>query len=429
MTHSAALTQVGLVVLLVITTLGVALVARALRFPYTLALVLVGLMLGVLHAFPTLQLEPDLVLLIFLPALLFEGAWSVETQTLKRDWLVVFLLAVPGLAVSLLLVAVVAHWGAGLSWPVALLLGAIVSPTDPIAVIALLRQMGMPRQLLTIVEGESLFNDGVGAAAFELVLGALLLSLTAGGELVGLSHLLVVGKVLWLLGGGLVLGTTIGYVVSHLVRIVDDPLLETAVTFSVAYGSYLLGVLAGTSGLLTVVAASLMLGSYGRRIGMSERTREQVDSTWQFTSYLANSLLFLLVGVSLGATPVRAALPAIALAIVSVIAGRAAMVYLLIPLHNWMALHLALRDPPLFPEGLRPTRLPLQWRPLIILSGLRGALSLALALSVPAQIHQHGLLTSIVFGVVLVTLVGQGIGLRLLLPRLREDKTTEGSSP
>src|SRR5262249_42632509 len=160
----------------------------------------------------------------------------------------------------------------------------------------LLRQMGMPRQLLTIVEGESLFNDGVGAAAFELVLGALLLSLTAGGELVGLSHLLVVGKVLWLLGGGLVLGTTIGYVVSHLVRIVDDPLLETAVTFSVAYGSYLLGVLAGTSGLLTVVAASLMLGSYGRRIGMSERTREQVDSTWQFTSYLANSLLFLLVG-------------------------------------------------------------------------------------------------------------------------------------
>jgi CPA1 family monovalent cation:H+ antiporter len=410
--------QVSIIVLLLILTMAVALVARSLRVPYTLALVLVGMVLGFAHAFPALRLNPDLVLFLFLPALLFEGAWNVETRRLARDRLVIFLLAVPGLALSLLVIAAVAHWGAGLPWLLALLLGAIVSPTDPIAVLSLLRQLHMPERLLSILDGESLFNDGVGAAAFELALGALLVSLHADGELAGLPAVLVALKALWLLGGGLLIGTALGYTVSHLVRVVDDPLLETTVTFSVAYGAYILGVLAGTSGLLAVVAAGLLLGSYGRRIGMTERTRAMVDHVWEFTGYFANSLLFLLLGVALGEASPLPELPAVCWAVVGVVAGRALVIYVFLPLHDWLARR---NSRSTRASGatrlLRSVPVPRAWRPLMLLSGLRGALSLALVLSVPALVPQQEQLKLIVYGVVLVTLVGQGIALPLLLPR------------
>jgi CPA1 family monovalent cation:H+ antiporter len=421
MIYTPALTsQVGIIVLLLILSMAVALVARSLRVPYTLALVLVGLVLGIAHAFPALRLNPDLVLFLFLPALLFEGTWSVETGRLARDRLVIFLLAVPGLAFSLLVIAAVGHWGAGLPWLLALLLGAIVSPTDPLAALSLLRQLRMPERLLSILEGESLFNDGVGAAAFELALGALLASLNAHGELEGLPAALVALKALWLLGGGLLIGATLGYAVSHLVRAVDDPLIETTITFSVAYGAYILGVLAGTSGLLAVVSAGLLLGSYGRRIGMTERTRAMVDHVWEFTGYFANSLLFLLLGVALGEASPLSELPAVCWAVVGVFAGRALMIYALLPSHDWLARRTSRSSGAtrLRARALRSVPVPRAWRPLMLLSGLRGALSLALVLSVPALVPQQEQLKLIVYGVVLVTLVGQGVALRLLLPRL-----------
>src|SRR5262249_3662260 len=145
--------------------------AQRLRFPYTLALVLVGLLFGSLGFLPSVPLSPDLVLFIFIPALLFEGAWNVDARTLREEWLPVLLLAVPGLVLSIVVVALVLARGAGLPWLIALLLGAILSPTDPIAVLALFRQLGMPTRLRTLVEGESLFNDGVGASAYVIVLG------------------------------------------------------------------------------------------------------------------------------------------------------------------------------------------------------------------------------------------------------------------
>lgn len=409
--------DIGIIEIWLITALAVALAARALRFPYTLALVLVGLLFGVFHTFPQVQLNPNVVLFIFLPALLFEGAWSIDTEALRHDWLIIFLLAVPGLALSLGLTAAVLHLGAALPWLLALLVGAIVSPTDPIAVIALLRQVGMPARLQTILEGESLFNDGVGAAAFQIVLGALLLSLGADGELGHLPAVAEIAKVVWLLAGGPLLGFAIGYAVSHLVRAVDDQLIETAVTFCVAYGSYLLGALTGTSGLLATVVAGLVLGSYGRRIGMSERTRDQVDAVWQFTGYVANSLLFLLIGVSIGETPMLAELPAIAWGILAVLLSRVAMIFCFVPLHNLVVRRLALGKHPLLAERAALRRLPRLWRPLLVLSGLRGALSLALVLSVPAAVPGLASVRSIVYGVVLVTLVGQGVGLRIALPR------------
>jgi monovalent cation:H+ antiporter, CPA1 family len=415
METTAAAIEVGQVVLLLMLTLAVALLANRLRFPYTLALVLAGLALGIFHVHLDLALSPDIVLFIFLPALLFEGAWNIDTGTLRANWMAIALLAGPGLVISLAVTAAVVHWGASLPWLVALLLGAIVSPTDPVAVIGLLRQLGMPERLRVIIEGESLFNDGVGTVAFQLALGVLLLSVNGSGSLAGFSIAAIVLKGLWLLLGGVLLGAAIGYVVSHMVAAIDDPLIETTVTFSVAYGSYLVAVLLGTSGLIAVVAAGLIMGSYGRRVGMSKRTLETVDHVWEFTGFLANSLLFLLLGISIGAMSLVSALPIIAWAVLGVVVGRAFMIFVLLRLHDRYIRWLGHRERK-HPETVG--RLPVfrVWRPLLLFAGLRGALSIALVLSLPDSLPYQSILKPAVYGVVLVTLVGQGIGLHILLP-------------
>jgi CPA1 family monovalent cation:H+ antiporter len=310
---------------------------------------------------------------------------------------------------------------------VALVIGAIVSPTDPVAVVSLLRQLKMPARLRVIVEGESLFNDGVGAAVFEIALALLLTSLHLPNELAGLSPFAIALKATWLMVGGPLIGVGIGFALSRLMRHVDDHVIETTLTFSVAYGAYIVGLLVGTSGLLAVVGAALTLGSYGRRTGMSRRTRYAVDDIWEFVGYVANSILFLLLGHEIGATSLAHDIPDIAWAVGAVLVGRALMVYLLLPAHTLLATRTrgrrdvdSLERPP-EPLGLRRlvriTPIPNLWRPLILLSGLRGALSLALALSLPSDVPQRSLIQLTVYGVVLVTLLGQGIGLRVLLPR------------
>jgi CPA1 family monovalent cation:H+ antiporter len=411
--------NVQLLVLLLIITLAAALISRPLRLPYTLMLVLVGLVIGFSPWLPDLHLNPDIVLFLFLPVLLFEGAWNVDITHLIENWLPVFLLAVPGLLGSLLIVAALLHWGLGLSWPLVLLLGAIISPTDPIAVLALLRDLGLSDRLRTIVEGESLLNDGVAATIFVLVLGFLLTSL--GGSGTDLSFWVVVWKALWLLLGGLALGLLVGAVIARLLRLVDDYLIEMTLTLGVAYGVYLFAVALSTSGLLAVVGAGLILGSQGRQTGMSERTRQVTQDIWEFFGYLANSFLFLLLGVQIGESSLHQALIDIALAVVGVLVGRAGMIFTLLPFFDALARWVERKTlPALFSRLLRLRPLPSRWRPILLFCGLRGALSLALVLSLPATFPGRELLENIVYGVVLVTLLGQGIGLRIILPRWRK---------
>lgn len=400
--------------LLLVLAIVVALVARRLRFPYTLALVLVGLLLGFVHIDPHLHLEPDLVLLLFLPALLFEGAWNVDVRALRANWLAVLLLAVPGLLLSLGVVAVALRFGAGLPIGFALLIGAIVSPTDPVAVLALLRQLGMPRRLRLLVEAESLFNDGVGVVVYEIILGVLLVSVGAHSELMDGAWWAVALKALWLLVGGPIIGVALGYLVSLIVSRFNDHLIETAITFCVAYGSYLLANELHTSGLLAVVCAALTMGSYGRRVGMSQQTAEAIDLIWEFVGFIANCFLFLLLGIQIGAANLAPALSPILWAVFGVVVGRALMIYVLLPLHDALGRWRAARAP----RGRQlAAPIPRQWRPLLLLSGLRGALSIALALSLPLATPQRNTVAIVVYAVVLVTLVGQGIAMRFLLPR------------
>ncbi|HEY6287642.1 MAG TPA: cation:proton antiporter [Ktedonobacteraceae bacterium] len=171
---SSIVGQVEFLILLLIVTLIVALLSRRLRVPYTLLLVIVGFVVGVFPFIPNEHVDPNLILYVFIPALLFEGAWNAELGKLEADWLPIVLPAIPGMALSLLVVAVVLHFGISLSWLLALLVGAIIAPTDPVAVIALFQQLGAPDRLRTLVEGESIFNDGTAGAAYELILTALL---------------------------------------------------------------------------------------------------------------------------------------------------------------------------------------------------------------------------------------------------------------
>lgn len=420
--------QIQIIIILLVITLVVALVSRRLRLPYTLVLVFVGLIIGFLPLLSSTHLDPDVVLFLFLPALLFEGAWNVEVERLRQDWLLVLLLAVFGLLISLMLLAAILHFGLGMDWLVAILLGAMISPTDPVAVIALLRQLGMSDRLRTIIEGESLFNDGVGAAVFEITLIALLPTL-------GLAHavepsvIVLILNVLWLILGGFALGIGIAWLVTRLLRRVDDYLIEITVTFSVAYGVYLLGVALHTSGLLAVVGAGLVLGSFSRKIGMSERTLDAAHDVWEFIGYVANSLLFLLLGIQIGKTNLFNAVPGILWAFVGVVLGRVLMVYLLTPFHDAIARYYQKRDLHRTTSTRSfvsaPRSLPVIWRPLIILSGLRGALSIALVLSLPGNFPGLSLLTDIVYGVVLITLLGQGLGLHLLLPYWHQEDSVE----
>lgn len=420
--------QVELVVLLLVITLFVALISRPLRLPYTLILVVVGLLIGVLPILSQVYFDPNTVLFLFLPALLFEGAWNVDVKLLLADWLPALLLAVPGLLLSVFIVAALVHLGIGLSWLLALLLGAMVAPTDTVAVLSLLRKMGLSERLRAIVEGESLFNDGVAAAVFEIVLAFLLpiADLVIPGNT---SFWAIAIDALWLMFGGLALGLLVGWLVAQLLRVVDDFLIEMTITFCVAYGVYLLGVTLHTSGLLAVVGAGLVMGSYGRRKSMSQRTREATQDIWEFIGYLANSLLFLLLGVQLGASHYLRAIPGALWALLGVVVGRVLTIYLFVPLHDAIASQAARKASQ--QRGVIPTprHIPHTWRPLLVFSGLRGALSIALVLSLPTAMAQRNLLEGIVYGVVLVTLLGQGMGLFVLLPRWQKEASEEESAP
>ena len=328
---SNIVSQVEFLILLLIVTLIVALLSRRLRVPYTLLLVIVGFVVGILPFIPNEHVDPNLILYVFIPALLFEGAWNAEIDKLVADWLPIVLLAIPGMVFSLLVVAVVLHFGIGLEWLLALLVGAIIAPTDPVAVIALFQQLGVPDRLRTLVEGESIFNDGTAGAAYELILAVLLPTLglaEASGNPSFLNTPIfgIAGEVLWLIFGGFLLGIGVGFIASRLLRRVDDRLVVITVTVTVAYGMYLLGTALHTSGLLAVVGAGLVMGSYGRKNAMSPRTIEAADDVWEYINYLANSLLFLLLGFELALTHIVQSFQGIFLVVLGAVIGRLLMI-------------------------------------------------------------------------------------------------------
>ncbi len=399
MEHGLA-NEVVIVVWLLITVMIVAIASKYLRIPYTVALVLAGLGIALTPNHLTIDLTPDLILFIFLPALLFEAAYHLDFGELRENLRPVILLAVPGVLLTAFFVASLTHYVVGLSWETSALFGAIVSATDPVSVLAIFRQLGAPRRLSVIIEGESLFNDGTSLVLFRIVLGAIVAqSMSDAWQ--------TVAQFIFVVAGGLALGALIGFGVSLIHSRVDDYLVETTMTLVVAYGTYLVAEWVGVSGVIAVVVAALVVGTYGRSVAMSPTTRVAITSSWEFFGFVANSLLFLLIGLKVDIDELGQYWLPILLAIGAVLVVRVVVVVVSSGVLRFIH---------------RP--IPFKWQGVLIWGGLRGSLSLAMALSLPVVLSPNipfadrDLIQVMTFGIILFSLLVQGLTMSPLLNRL-----------
>ncbi|HEY7994985.1 MAG: cation:proton antiporter [Candidatus Eremiobacterales bacterium] len=383
--------------LLVAVAIAAATVAAwLLRIPYTVALVLAGLLIGVLHGPSGIPFTPDIVMYVFLPPLLFAAAWEMDLARLRRWWVPIALLATIGVGIGVAIAYAVLRFGGHVDPAVAVAFGALVAATDPVAVIALFRELRIDRDLSTIVEGESLFNDGVAVVLVRaLVAGGAGGAATASSSAGSFDLAATFGSMVALTAGGTAVGVVIGFGVTALLRLTKVPLVEAAITILAAFGSYAAGEAVHASGIFAVIAAGLTCSVVRSRHVPDDVATETVDRFWETAAIVANSVLFVLVGLAIDLPALVAAGPASAWGIGGVLAARAAIAYGLMQV-----------------AAFAGARTPAAWRHVVALGGLRGALAMALVLGLPENFHDRGLLVAMVFSVVLFTLVIQGLALR-----------------
>jgi len=381
----------------------IAMLAKRLRIPYTVALVFGGLLLGAIRI-PLLSplqsgnrpdwLTTDVILILFLPALVFEGGVKLDLRELFRNSVPLLLLANAGVFLASLTTGYVVHWLIGLPVLVALLFGSIISATDPISVLAIFKDLKVSKRLSLIIEGESLLNDGTAVVLFGIVFGAVVAEKLSVPRSV-VQYLLAVA-------GGAILGSALGYVASRITGAVDDPQIEITLSTILAYGSYLLAFHLHLSGVIATASAGLILGNFGSKTRMSVRTRTAMESFWEYVSFVMNSLVFLLIGLEIHVRQLLRNWTLVTLAVAAMLLGRVLAVYLLIPLSNRFSEKISFR-----------------WQPVIVWGGLRGALALALALSLPSTFPYREQILDLTFGVVIFSIVVQGLTIKPLLNLLK----------
>ena len=354
---------------------------RARMVPYPVVLAAAGIAVGLLPGGQFPRIGGSLILLAFVPGLIFEGALTLDLAELRRRLLPVGLLATAGVAITVLLIGVLTHLVIGLSWANGMLLGAILAATDPIAVIALLRRMEAPAGLAAILEGESLFNDGTGVAVFSAVLFTILSGAPSFGD--------ATIRFFEITLGGTAVGLAVGFLGLALLRFAEDAPLEILATLVIAYGSYLAADLLHASGIVAVVVAGIVVARYGTQIGRLHGA--QLLGFWNVLAFVLNAMLFILVGAALPATTLLPVAGLVVGAFVIMLVTRAVPVYGL----------LALAD-------LRARTIPWAWRNVTFWAGLRGALSVALALSVAGATGVDSRVSVVAYGVVLLSLLVQG---------------------
>jgi CPA1 family monovalent cation:H+ antiporter len=378
-------------VILLLIASAVAVLARRLRIPYTVGLVLIGLALSLLSS-NEIKVSPQIILALLVPPLIFEAAFHLRWDDLRRDFWLILLLAIPGVILTTFMVGGVVAWGTGLTIQAALVFGALVSATDPVAVVALFRRLGVPRRLQVLLEGESLFNDGTAIVMFNLMISIALASQFSLGT--GVREFVAVS------GGGVLIGIALGMLVSQLIGRIQDPLVETTLTTVLAFGSYLVAEYFHVSGVLAVAAAGIINGNAGPR-GMSATTRLVVFNFWEYAAFLANSFIFLLIGLTFDLDVMIANWQAIIWAILAALAARAVSIY---------------------GFSFFGREIPRNWKHVLFWGGLRGAITLALALGLPETgplAPARDSLQAMAFGVVLFTLLVQGSSTDWLVRRLK----------
>ena len=388
---------------LLVSVAGLVLLSYTLNVPYPIFLVLGGLALGFVPGIPKLELEPELVLLIFLPPLLYSAAFFSSLRELQANLRPIGLLSIGLVVLTMVVVAGVAHWAVGLSWPVAFVLGAIISPTDPVAATATAERLGVPRRIVTVLEGESLINDGTGLVLYRTALGV------AMGEAFSFLDVGVrfVGNVV----GGIAIGLAVGVLIAALRRRIKEPLVEITITLFTPYAAYLPAEELGASGVLAAVTAGIYLGWHAPRL-TSPSTRLQSFSVWNVLTFLLNSILFILMGLQLpaileeppGGPVTTLALDAVLVCLAAIVI-RFAWVFPVTYIPRKFSRRLRQQDP-------SP---PWQNVTVIAYAGMRGAVSLAAALALPFALPDRDLVIFLTFSVIFVTLVVQGLTLPPLI--------------
>jgi monovalent cation/hydrogen antiporter len=397
---------------LFISAAGLNAIANWLQVPYPIPLVIGGLLLGLVPGIPDIQLDPDLVLLVFLPPLLYSAAFFADLRTLREDARVVSLQAIGLVIATAIAVAVIAHELIDLPWTMSFVLGAIVSPTDPAAATAVMRRVGAPRRLVNILEGESLFNDATALVAYKVAVGA------AVGVSVSASH-----TVLEFFGdaaGGIAIGLAVAWLIAEVRKRVTDVNTELTISLFSAYGAFVPANQLGVSGVLAAVTAGIYLGFRAPEIASPE-SRMQGFAMWSVLTFLMNATLFILIGLQLPAI-VDGLSGRPAGEVIGYAAAVCAAVIAIRFLWNFLTTFV-----------IRAIdRRPLQrarradWRIRVVggWAGMRGAVSLAAALALPlhtdagAPLPGRDLIQFITFALILVTVVGQGLTLPFLIRRL-----------
>ncbi|MGB3312535.1 MAG: sodium:proton antiporter [Nodosilinea sp.] len=381
-----------LIVLLLVATV-VALITRRLRIPYVVGLVLAGLTITKSLLPGSVGLNPEVILNLFLPILIFEAAINTDISRLRSTIKPIALIAGPGVLLAAVITAALLQWGLGLATITAAAIGVILTITDTVSVIAAFRTVQVPPRLATIVEGESLFNDGI-----ALVLLGIITTIYLQGSFTAWEGVQQV--VIAFVGGG-TLGLGLGYLCVGLFQQLDDALSNILLTVAVSLGTFQIGQALGVSSAIAVVIAGLVIGELGFR-QTSASTKVTLLNFWEYAGFGVNTFIFLLVGIEVDPGVLLQTIPAALFAIVAYQTGRILTTYPLLYLLRFV-------DRPL----------PLRWQHVLILGNIKGSLSMALALSLPPDLPGRSQVVALVFSTVLVSLVGQGLSLPFLVKRLR----------
>ncbi len=390
---------------LLIGIVAIATVADRLRLPYPILLVLGGLVVALLPIHHHVELEPELVLLVFLPPLIYDASLDASAEDLRKQWRPVLLLAVGLVLATMCAVAIVIHsMVSEVGWAVAFALGAIVSPPDSVAATQIAGKLGLPRRLVTILSGEGLMNDATALTSYAAAVAAVGTHFTAGD---------LVGRFVFAVVIGTAIGIVVGWLGARLLRLTDTPVIENTLLLVLPFAAYLPADKIDASGVLAVVAAGLYFQRYGSR-SLTPAARLQQREIWELVVFLLTGLSFLLVGLEL--RPVldhlvnreSGSLVLESLAVVGTVIG----VRLL-----WMFIVML----PIGRRFVGTTRgVAHTWRESTVVgwAGMRGAVSLAAALALPQSFPQRDLIVFLTFAVIVATLVGQGLTLPILIRRL-----------
>lgn len=371
----------------------VAIISRRLELPYSVGLVVAGVVLAWLPQGITLPLTRELIFTIFLPPLVFEAALHFKWPAFRANLPVTLLLAFPGVVIATAVVAAGVHYWLGWSWIGAGLFGVLIAATDPVAVIAAFKEMKVEPRLSLLVESESLLNDGAAAVGFSLLVAVA--AGTAG------SPLAIAGTLIWTIVGGVLAGGTVAGALLLIAGRTEDHLVEITLTTVAAYGSFLLAEHFGASGVLASLTAGLVVGNVGWRGAISTMGRDHVIAFWQYAAFLANSVVFIAIGGHEAHQPLSLFTRSAAIAIGLMLLARAVAVYPLCALVGSTRLKVDVRD-----------------QHVLFWGGLRGALALALALALPETTPEREEIIVVAFAVVAFSIFVQGLSMPWLIRKL-----------